>query len=105
MLEDTQIQQARSFADRDLGVLLDTKLTMSQQGTLCHKEGEWHPGFIRKSMASRLREVILLLYSALCPVLKCCVQVSAHQEKRDMATLFSLRKRRLRGILIRIINS
>lgn len=38
-------------------------------------------------MASRLREVILLLYSALCPVVKCCVQCSAHQEKRDVATL------------------
>ena len=50
-----------SFAERELGVLLDNKLTMSQQCTLKAMTAN----NIRISMASRLSEVILSLYSAL----------------------------------------
>lgn len=45
--------------------LLDSKLTMSQQGTLRAKMVNNFLGCIRKSIASRLNEMILPLYSAL----------------------------------------
>ena len=58
-------QLESKFAEKDLGVLVDSKLNMSQQCTLTAKAANGIIGCIRSSVASGLREVILPLCSAL----------------------------------------
>ncbi|KAK4825010.1 hypothetical protein QYF61_023014 [Mycteria americana] len=54
-----------SSAERNLGVLEDSRLTMSQQCALVAKAANSILGYIRKSIARRLREVILPFCSAM----------------------------------------
>ncbi|GAB0182325.1 mitochondrial enolase superfamily member 1 [Grus japonensis] len=67
-----------SSAAEDVGILVDNKLSMSQQCALMAKKVNGVLGCIKTTMTSRSREVILSPGEAtsgtLCPVLGCPVQ-------------------------------
>jgi len=84
----------RSPEQKDLGVLVDKGLNMTQWCALTAQKINRILGCIPSSMASRLREGILPLCSALVrPHLESCVQLWTPQHRKDMELLECVQRR------------
>jgi len=83
-----------SPAEKDLEVLVDEKLEVSQKYVLTTQKASRILGYIKTSLASRLRQVILPLYSALLrPHLESCVQLWSSRHSKNVELLEQVQRR------------
>ena len=93
------VRLEHSSAEEGLDVLVDGKLDMSQQCALTVQKANCIPGCIERSVARRLREVILPLCSVLVrPHLKYCIQMWSPQCRTDTKLLESVQRRATKKI-------
>ncbi|RMC13453.1 hypothetical protein DUI87_10991 [Hirundo rustica rustica] len=85
-LGDEQIESSPD--GKDLGVLMDERLSMKWSYALIAQKSNCILGCIKSRAANRVREVVLPLCSALLrPHLQCCIQLRGPQHGKDMDPL------------------